>query len=101
MFAGKGKIDLTENSELVKTDIETDEVLNNFFSNIVRNLDTSRYSNDTSLVNNTNVVTINTIFKYRNHPSIIAIQSKYKDKVSFNFIEVNQKQIEDFKARCK
>ena len=32
--------------------------------------------------------------KYKDHPSIIAIQSKYKDKGSFNFIEVDQKQIE-------
>ena len=32
--------------------------------------------------------------KYRNHPSIIAIRSKCKDKGNFNFIEVDQKQIE-------
>ena len=32
--------------------------------------------------------------KYRNHPSIIAIQNKCKDKGSFNFIEIDQKQIE-------
>ena len=30
--------------------------------------------------------------KYRNHPSIIAIQNKCKDKGSFNFIAVDQKQ---------
>ena len=32
--------------------------------------------------------------KYRNHPSIIAIRSKCKDKGNFNFIEVDQKQLE-------
>ena len=32
--------------------------------------------------------------KYRNHPSINAIQSKWKDKDSFNFAKVDQKQIE-------
>ena len=32
--------------------------------------------------------------KYRNHASIIAIWSKCKDKGNFNFIEVDQKQIE-------
>ena len=32
--------------------------------------------------------------KYRNHPTIIAIQNKYKDKGNFSFIEVDQKQIE-------
>ena len=32
--------------------------------------------------------------KYRNHPSIIAIQNKCKGKGSFNFIKVDQKQTE-------
>ena len=32
--------------------------------------------------------------KYRNHPSITAIRRKCKDKGNFNFIEVDQKQIE-------
>ena len=32
--------------------------------------------------------------KYRNYPSIIAIQNKRKDKYSFNFIEVDQRQTE-------
>ena len=39
--AGKYKIDLFENNELVKTDLKTDEVLNNFFSNIMQNLNIS------------------------------------------------------------
>ena len=43
--AGRDEIHLIENNELVKTDIETAEVLNNFFSNSVQNLDISRYSN--------------------------------------------------------
>ena len=34
------------------------------------------------------------ILKYRNHPNIIAIQNKCKDKGNFNFIEVDQKQVE-------
>ena len=91
--AGKDEIHLIENNELVKTDLETAEVLNNFFSNIVQNLDISRYSNDEPLVSNTNDATLKAILKYRNHPSIIAIQNKCKDKGSFNFIEVDQKQI--------
>ena len=62
--------------------------------NIVQNLDISRYSNNEPLVSNTNDVTLNAILKYRNHPSIIAIQNKCKDKGNFNFIELDQKQIE-------
>ena len=78
----------------VKTDLETAEVLNNLFSNIAKNLDISRYSNDEPLVSNTNDATLKAI---RNHRSIIAIQNKCKDckdKDSFSFIEVDQKQIE-------
>ena len=92
--AGKDITHLIENIELVKTDLETAEVLNNFFSNIVQNLDISRYSNDEPLLRNTNDATLKVILKYRNHSSIIAIQNKCKDKGNFNFIEVDQKQIE-------
>ena len=91
---GKDEIHLIENNELKKTDQETAEVLNNFFSNIAQNLDISRYSNNKPLVSNTNDATLKAILKYRNHPSIIAIRSKCKDKGNFNFIEVDQKQIE-------
>ena len=67
------------------TDLETAEVLNNL-SNIVKNLDISRYSNDEPLVSNTNDATLKAVLKYRNHTSIIAILNKKKDKRSFNFI---------------
>ena len=60
----------------------------------MQNLDISRYSNDEPLVINTNYATLKAILKYRNHSSIIAIQNKCKDKGNFNFIEVDQKQIE-------
>ena len=59
------------------TDLETAEVLNNL-SNIVKNLDISRYSNDEPLVSNTNDATLKAVLKYRNHTSIIAIQNKKK-----------------------
>ena len=93
-MAGKDNIHLIENNELVKADLETAGVLNNFFSNIVQNLDISRYSNNELLVINTNDATLKAILKYGNHPSIIVIQNKCKDNGSFNFIEVDQKQIE-------
>ena len=68
--------------------------LKSLFSNIVQNLDISRYSNDETLVRNTNNATLKVILKHRNHPSNIAIQNKCKDKGNFNFIEVDQKQNE-------
>ena len=38
------RINLSEKGELVKTDLETAEVLNKFFSNIVSNLEILEYS---------------------------------------------------------
>ena len=99
--AGKDKTHLIENNELVKTEQETAEGLKNIFPNIVQTPDSSSYSNDEALVSNTNVATLKAILKYRNHPSIIAVQNKYRDMGNFNFIEVHQKQKRDFKAICK
>ena len=47
---GKGKINLIENNELIKSDLENAKVFNDFFTSIVQNLDISRYSNDEPLV---------------------------------------------------
>ena len=94
---GKDHIHLFENDELIKTDLETAEVFNNFFSSIVQNLKISRYTNEEPIVSNINDPTLKAILKYRNHPSITAIQNKCKIKDSFNFVEVDQQQ----KARCK
>ena len=55
---------------------------------MVQNIDFSRYSKDKPLVSNTNDTTLKAILKYRNHPSIIAIQNKYKGNDSFNFIRL-------------
>ena len=40
----RDRINLSEKGELVKTELETAEVLNKFFSNIVNNLEISKYS---------------------------------------------------------
>ena len=55
------KIKSIENNELVKTDLETAEVLNNVFSKIVQNLDISRYSNGEPLVSNSSDATLKAI----------------------------------------
>ena len=70
---GKDHIHLVENDELIKTDLETAEVFNNFFSNIVQNLKISRHTNEEPIVSNINDPTLKAILKYRNHPSITAI----------------------------
>ena len=46
------------------------------------------------MVVNTNDASWKATLKYRNHPSIITIQNKYKDKGRLYPTEVDQKQIE-------
>ena len=77
-MSGMDKTHWIENNELIKNDLKTAEVLNNFFSNIVQNLNIARYTSEESFVDNISDPTLKAIVKYRNHPSIIAIRKKYK-----------------------
>ena len=60
---GKDHIHLVENDELIKTDLETAEVFNNFFSNIVQSLKISRYTNEEPIVSNISDPTLKAILK--------------------------------------
>ena len=84
-MSGMDKIHLIENNELIKNDLKTAEVLNNFFSNIVQNPNIARYTSEESFVDNISDPTLKAILKYRNHPSI---------SECFKFTEVDQKDIE-------
>ena len=75
----------------MKTDLKTAEVLNKFFFQYSTEPSYLRIF-DEPLASNTNNATSNV--KYGNHSSIIAVQNICKDKGCFNFIEVDQKQIE-------
>ena len=70
------KINLTENGEYVKTEMETAEVFNNFFSNTVKNIKIPQYSNFDTIAQNIEDPTLKTIVKHKNHPSIYTIQAK-------------------------
>ena len=74
----RDRMNLSEKGELVKIELETAEVLNNFFYNIVNNLEISKYSKYESFIDNIEDQTLRTILKYKIHPSIIAIQNKFK-----------------------
>ena len=84
------RINLSEKGESVKTELETAEVLNKFFSDIVNNLEISKYSKYESFIDNIEDQTLRAILKYKNHPSIIAIQNKFKGGDVF-FISENSK----------
>ena len=74
----RDRINLSKKEESVKTELETAEVLNKFFSNIVNNLEISKYSKYESFIDNIEDQTLRAILKYKNHPSINTIQNKFK-----------------------
>ena len=64
------KIKFSETEKVLEMDTDTEKVLNNFSSNVVQNLATSRYIKHS---------TLKATLTYRNHPSIVSIQSKHRD----------------------
>ena len=74
------KINLNENGELLKSESETAEVFNNFFSNIVKNLKIPEYKNLNTNIENVKDPVFRAILKYKNHLSIIAIKEKSKNE---------------------
>ena len=48
----RDRINLSEKGELVETELETAEVLKKLFSNIVNNLEISKYSKNKSFIDN-------------------------------------------------
>ena len=88
------RINLSGKGELVKTELETAEVLNKFFSNIVNNLEILKYSKYQSFIDNIEDQTLRAILKYKNHPGIIAIQNKFKGGDVFYFRELEKEEIQ-------
>ena len=57
------------NGEIVKTGKETAEVFNNFFCNIVKNLNIFQYSDFDPIIENFKNPTLKAIFKYKKQHS--------------------------------
>ena len=85
------KIHLNENGELLNSESETAEVLNNFSSNIVKNVKIPEYENLDRNFENVEDPVLRAILKY-NHPSITVIKEKAKNSV-FSFYEVDKDKI--------
>ena len=60
--------------------METPEVLNKFFSNIVKGLKILQYSNFGPILQNIKDSTLKVPVKYKIHRSVVTIQAKYKCK---------------------
>ena len=71
----------------MKAESGTAETLNDFFSKIVKNLNISRYCELDTVAANITKPTLRAILKYKDHPSILAIQSQCRAK-TFHFTEV-------------
>ena len=71
-FVNSEKITLVDNEKTITNVKEIAKVLNDFFSNIIRNLNTD------SIIKNVRAPTLKFILKYRKHPSILAIKRKTK-----------------------
>ena len=52
MIILRDKINLPENGQIIESDLETTEVLNNSFSNIIKNLDLSKFSDYETFIDN-------------------------------------------------
>ena len=85
---------MSENGKIVKTEKETAEVFNNFFGNIVKNLNISQYSDFDPIIEKVKDPTLKAILKYEKHPSILAIRTKCNRNGAFSFKEVSFKEIE-------
>ena len=78
----RDRIHLTENGEVVKTELETAEILNNFFGNVIKNLMILKYSEYEPSIDRVENRIITAILKHRNHPSILAIRVERKKRRS-------------------
>ena len=87
------KINLTENEKMLTSESETAETLNNFFPNIVKKFNIPEFNSNNSVTENIKDPVFKAILKYKNHPSILAIQ-KYSKNKTFHFEEVNSSEVE-------
>ena len=85
----KTKLICGKKEEILKTHLETAEVLNAFFENIVKNLEINQNSNFDPVTKNVKDPALRAILKYKDHPSILAIQNNCKGQIKVTFEEVD------------
>ena len=74
------KITLVENDEIISNNDEIAETLNNFFINVIRNLNIPQYEDPTTDADNIVDPVFKAIEKFKTHSSIKLISSKYNTK---------------------
>ena len=82
------KITLMKGEKIIKIDQTNPKIMNNFFSDIIKNLEILQYNQVRPICQNIKDPVIKAIIKYRNHPNIIAIKERCTNsKFSFSCIE--------------
>ena len=84
-IVSRQKLTLIEEDENVESNINTSQILNTFFSNIVSNLKIAEYVNCDPISDNINDPVVKSIVKYRNHPNILKIGELCNRKQCFLF----------------
>ena len=84
-----------DNDKIVKNDDDTAKFLNNFFSNIVRDLKIPDYNNCDPLAENIQEPVLKAIVKYGSHPSILTMGEGCRKSRQFSF-----RCADNFKFRC-
>ena len=69
------------------------QTLNNFFSNIVKKLNIPKFNSNNSVTENIKDPVFKAILKYKNYPSVLAIQ-KYSKNKTFHFEQVNIREVQ-------
>ena len=91
--SSNGKTTLIENGEVISSDNETADVLNTFFYNIVSNINLPKYPIPNLYYNKIRDPVLKAIVKYKDYPSIKAIERVPKSVDWFNFSNVEKKEI--------
>ena len=80
------KIILVEDDQIISVNEQISEYLNNFFADVIINLNISQYEDPTSNTNAIDNPVSKAIQKHKNHPSIKLIKTNNKNNVSFRFL---------------
>ena len=85
------KITLVKNEEIISDDVGVANTLNNYFSNVVKNLKTpEKFVTDSLPQSLSRHPTLNAILKYKNHPSMRVIKRFSQRFSSFYFSHVDK-----------
>ena len=87
------KITLIENAKIIKTDTNTANILNTFFFTIIRNLNIAEYPVSDPISSNINDPVLKSVLKYKDHPSIKAIEKISKLNSLFKFSNLEKREI--------